>query len=198
MGKKKDKFLKFSKKIDKTSGDNPEPESNPSPEHVTTEPMTDLINTLIQRLELHEESTRQLGEQIAQNQNQNAQNQKALRRHNTIFRLTTIILGAGIIAVGYVTANTRYHLDEDINVASPGMDKITLHTEVMSKAIVTMSNNMNEMNTSLDKISADVATMNQNINQMASDVSKMGKDVAKNPYDTRRMGRPMGGTMPWR
>jgi len=198
MGKKKDKSTQPSKKDDKPSGDNPEPENNPSPEQVTTEPMTDLINTLIQRLEMHEESTRQLGEQIAQNQNLNAQNQKALRRHNTIFRLTTLILGAGIIAVGYVTASTRYHLDEDIDVASPGMDKITLHMDTMSKSIVSMSNEMRAMNASLNRISANTTTIHQNVSQMASDVSKMSKSATSKPYDNRRMGQPMDPRMPWR
>ena len=197
MGKKKDKASKSKKKSETASviesesetEIEAEAESIQYAEHVTAGDVMELINTLSQDLNKLDKSNQLLQQQIAQSQ-------KAPQRQHTMLKIITIILGIGIIAVGYSSAkiNSRMNENTGMSIDSTGMDKMTSRITTMDTSIQSMSSDINKMNTSLGKLSADVTTINQNVNKMASDVNKINTSTASTSHNTRYMGRPME---PW-
>jgi len=204
MGKKKDKASKSKKKSkavsvvesdtesqavpETESIDEPETESIQYAEHVTAEDVMELINTLSQDLNKLEQSNQSLQQQIAQSQ-------KAPQRQHTVLKIIAIILGIGIIAVGYSSAKINSRMDENMGVTSADMDKTTSRITALNTSIESMSSDINKINTNLGKLSVDVTTINQNVNKVASDVNKINTSTASTtPPATRYMGRPME---PW-
>ena len=128
MGKKhKDKSSKSKKKkstkvsVVESAPENiqhaePEPDSIEYAEYVTAADVMELINSLEQGLDKLDKSNQLLKQQIAQNQ-------KAPQRQYTMLKVITIILGVGIIAVGYSSAKTNSRMNENMSIASTDMDK---------------------------------------------------------------------------
>ena len=209
MGKKKDKASKSKKKKSEIASVieaeteaeaeaevevESEAESIQYAEHVTAGDVMELINTLSQDLNELDKSNQSLQQQIAQSQ-------KAPQRQHTVLKIIAIILGIGIITVGYSSAKINSSMNEHMGmnmgtgVDSTDMDKMTSHITTMDTSIESMSSDINNINTSLGKLSADVTTINQNVNKVASDVSKINTSTASTtPPATRYMGRPME---PW-
>jgi len=207
MGKKKDKAAKSKKKksetasvvepdteslVDPETEAVAEPESEPESiqyaEHVTAEDVMELINTLSQDLNKLDESHQLLQQQIAQSQ-------KAPQRQNTMLKIITIILGIGIIAVGYSSAKINSRMDNNNGVASTDMIKMTSRIKTMDTSIDSMTSDINKINASLGKLTADITTINQNVNKVASDVTRINTSTASTTRPTTRyMGRPMD---PW-
>ena len=213
MGKKhKDKSSKSKKKSkavsvvdsDTESQAEPETESITEPEtetetetesiqyaeHVTAEDVMELINTLSHDLNKLEQSNQSLQQQIAQSQ-------KAPQRQHTVLKIIAIILGIGIIAVGYSSAkiNSRMNENTGMGIDSTDLDKMTSRITTMDTSIEAMSNDINKINTSLVKLSTDVTTINQNVNKVASDVYKIHTITASTTQPNNRyMCRPME---PW-
>jgi archaellum component FlaC len=210
MGKKKDKASKSKKKsktdivvepeskiIEDIAAESEaiqdiesEAESIQYAEHVTAEDVMELINTLSQDLNKLEQSNQSLQQQIAQSQ-------KAPQRQHTVLKIIAIILGIGIIAVGYSSAkiNSRMNENTGTGIDSTDLDKMTSRITNMDTSIEAMSNDINKINTSLVKLSTDVTTINQNVNKVASDVNKIHTSTASTTQpNTRYMGRPME---PW-
>lgn len=205
MGKKKDKASKSKKKkseiasvIEAETEAEAETEVEPEveleaesiqyAEHVTAEDVMELINTLSQDLNKLEQSNQSLQQQIAQSQ-------KAPQRQHTVLKVIAIILGIGIIAVGYSSAKINSRMDENMGVTSTDLDKTTSRITTLNTSIESMSSDINKINASLGKLSADVTTINQNVNKVASDVSKINTSTASTAQpNTRYMARPME---PW-
>jgi len=205
MGKKKDKASKSKKKkseiasvIEAETEAEAETEVEPEveleaesiqyAEHVTAEDVMELINTLSQDLNKLEQSNQLLQQQIAQSQ-------KAPQRQHTVLKIIAIVLGIGIIAVGYSSAKINSRMDENMGIASTDMIKMTSRIQTMDTSIDSMTNDINKINASLGKLSADVTTINQNVNKVASDVSKINTSTASTAQpNTRYMARPME---PW-
>ena len=165
-----------------------EAESIQYAEHVTAEDVMELINTLSQDLNKLEQSNQSLQHQIAQSQ-------KAPQRQHTVLKIIAIILGIGIIAVGYSSAKINSRMDENMGVTSADMDKTTSRITALNTSIESMSSDINKINTNLGKLSVDVTTINQNVNKVASDVNKINTSTASTTQpNTRYMGRPMD---PW-
>ena len=207
MGKKKDKASKSKKKKSEIASVieaeteaeaeaeaevevESEAESIQYAEHVTAGDVMELINTLSQDLNELDKSNQSLQQQIAQSQ-------KAPQRQHTVLKIIAIILGIGIITVGYSSAKINSRINEHMGmnmgtgVDSTDMDKMTSHITTMDTSIESMSSDINNINTSLGKLSADVTTINQNVNKVASDVSKINTSTASTtPPVTRYMGRP--------
>ena len=167
-----------------------ETESIQYAEHVTAEDVMELINTLSHDLNKLEQSNQSLQQQIAQSQ-------KAPQRQHTVLKIIAIILGIGIIAVGYSSAkiNSRMNENTGMGIDSTDLYKMTSRITTMDTSIESMSNDINKINTSLVKLSTDVTTINQNVNKVASDVNKIHTSTASTTQpNTRYMGRPME---PW-
>lgn len=169
----------------------PEPESIQYAEYVTAEDVMELINTLSRDLNKLDESNQLLQQQVAQSQ-------KAPQRQHTILKIITLILGIGIIAVGYSSAKVNSRMNENIGVTSADLDKTTSRINTMSASIKSLTSDINDINTSLGKLSADVTTINQNVNKVVSDVSKINTSTASKPHNTEYKGRPMDRRYPWR
>lgn len=207
MGKKKDKASKSKKKSktvsvvesDTESLVEPETESVAEPDtesihyadHVNAADVMELINTLSDDLNRLEESNQLLQQQVAQNQN-------AAQPKHTVFKIITVILGIGIIAIGYTSAKINTRMDQNIGIASTDLDKVTSRIKTMDTSIVSMSSDINKINTNLGKLTADVTTINQNINKIASDVTRINTDTATRPNNTQYMARPMDPWQRWR
>jgi len=204
MGKKhKDKSSKSKKKkkstkvsVVESAPENiqhaePEPESIEYAEYVTAADVMELINSLEEGLEKLDKSNQLLKQQIAQNQ-------KTPQRQYTTLKIITIILGVGIIAVGYSSAKTNSRMNENMSMSSSEMDKTTSRIKTMNTSIDSMTSDINKINTSLGKLSADVTTINQSVNKVASDVNKINTDTASKTYNTQYTGRPMTTRAPWR
>jgi len=203
MGKKKDKASKSKKKKSEIASVieaeteaetevevESEAESIQYAEHVTAGDVMELINTLSQDLNELDKSNQSLQQQIAQSQ-------KAPQRQHTVLKIIAVILGIGIIAVGYSSAkiNSRMSENTGMGIDSTDLDKMTSHITTMDTSIESMSSDINNINTSLGKLSADVTTINQNVNKVASDVTKINTSAASTPPPvTRYMGRPRD---PW-
>ena len=169
-----------------------ESESIQYAEHVTAEDVMELINTLSQDLNKLEQSNQSLQQQIAQSQ-------KAPQRQHTVLKIIAIILGIGIIAVGYSSAKINSRMDENLGIASTDLDKTTSRITTLNTSIELMTGDINTIKASLGKLSADVTTINQNVNKVASDVNKINTSTASTTQPvTRYMGRPMDPRMPWR
>ncbi len=165
-----------------------ESESIQYAEHVTAEDVMELINTLSQDLNKLDESNQLLQQQVAQSQ-------KAPQRQHTALKIIIVILGIGIIAVGYSSAKINSRMDQSMGVTSADLDKTTSRINTMNTSIESMSSDINKINASLGKLSADVTTINQNVNKVASDVTRINTSTASTtPTATRYMGRPME---PW-
>jgi len=198
MGKKKDKASKSKKKkseiasVIETETEaeveiEAEAENIQYAEHVTAEDVMELINTLSQDLNKLEQSNQSLQHQIAQSQ-------KAPQRQHTMLKIITIIMGVGIIAVGYSSAKINSRMDDNMGIASTDMIKMTSRIKTMDTSIDSMTIDINKINTSLGKITADVTTLNQNVNKIASDVTRINTSTASKPHNTQYMARPME---PW-
>lgn len=202
MGKKKDKASKSKKKSEITSVIEPdsetevesevesETESIQYAEQVTAGDVMELISTLSQDLSKLDESNQLLQQQVAQSQ-------KAPQRQHTVLKIIAIILGIGIIAVGYSSAkiNSRMNENTGTGIDSTDMDKMTSGITTMDTSIQSISSDINNINASLGKLSTDVTTINQNVNKVASDVNKINTSTAStSPPATRYMRRPME---PW-
>jgi len=201
MGKKKDKASKSKKKKSEIASVieaeteaetevevESEAESIQYAEHVTAGDVMELINTLSQDLNELDKSNQSLQQQIAQSQ-------KAPQRQHTVLKIIAIILGIGIIAVGYSSAKINSRMSENTGVTSADMDKTTSHINTMNTSIESMTSDINNIKVSLGKLSADITTINQNVNKVASDVNKINTSTASTTQpNTRYMGRPME---PW-
>ena len=202
MGKNKGKASKSKKKKSEIASvgepesksiqdTEPEPESIHYAEHVTAEDVMELINTLSQDLNRLDESHQLLQQQIAQSQ-------KVSQPKNTMLKIITVVLGIGIIAVGYSSAKINARMDENMGVASTDMIKMTSRIKTMDTSIDSMTGDLNKINTSLGKLTADVTTLNQNVNKIASDVTRINTDTASKPNNTQYMARPMDPWQRWR
>ena len=205
MGKKKDKSSKSKKKSvaasvvepdteslmepETESATEPETESIQYAEQFTAEDVMELINTLSQDLNKLDESNQLLQQQVAQNQ-------KAPQRQHTVLKIIAIILGIGIITIGYSSAkmNSRMSENTGTGIDPAAMDKMTSRIAAMDTSIRSLNSNVNKINTSIGKLSADVTTINQNVNKVATDVSKINTSTASTTPAARYMGRPME---PW-
>ena len=198
MGKKKDKAAKSKKKkSDMASVAVPEsesiqdieagPESLQYAEQVTARDVMELINTLSHDLNRLDESNQLLQQQLAQNQN-------APQRQLTILKIITVILGIGIIAIGYSNAKINARMDENMGFASTDMFKMTSRVTTMDTSIQSMTSDIDKINASLGKLTADVTTLNQNVNKVASDVNKINTGTASQPQHNQYSARPME---PW-
>ncbi len=207
MGKKKDKASKSKKKSKTVSVVESDTESLVEPEtesvaeaetesiqyaeQVTAEDVMELINTLSQDLNKLDESNQLLQQQVAQSQ-------KSPQRQHTALKIIIVILGIGIIAVGYSSAKINSRMDENMGVTSTDLDKTTSRITSLNTSIESMSSDINKINASLGKLSADVTTINQNVNKVASDVSKINTSTASTAQpNTRYMARPMESWPRW-
>ena len=212
MGKKhKDKSSKSKKKSkavyvvdsDTESQAEPETESKTEPEtetesiqyaeHVTAGDVMELINTLSQDLNKLEQSNQSLQQQIAQSQ-------KAPQRQHSVLKIIAIILGIGIIAVGYSSAKINSRMDENMGmgIASTDLDETASRINTLNTSIESMTGDLNTIKASLDKLSTDVTTINQNVNKVASDVNKINTSTASTTQpNTRYTGRPIDSWPRW-
>ena len=207
MGKKKDKASKSKKKSETASVIEPEIEAEVEveaeaevdsiqyAEHVTAEDVMELINTLSHDLNKLDESNQLLQQQVAQSQ-------KAPQRQHTVLKIITIILGIGIIAVGYSSAKINSRMNENMGMSmgidSTVIDKMTSRIATLDTSIQSTTSDINKINASLGKLSADVTTINQNVNKVAGDVNKINTSTASTSYNPRYMGRPMEPWPRWR
>jgi hypothetical protein len=205
MGKKKDKASKSKKKSkspsvvesDTETLAEPETESIEEPEieniqyaeQVTAEDVMELISTLSHDLNRLDESNQLLQYQVAQSQ-------KAPQRQHTVLKIITIILGIGIIAIGYSSAKMNSRMNENMGIDATDMDKMATRITTMDTSIKSLSSDINKINASLGKLSSSVTTINQNVDKVASDVNKINTSTARTPQQsTQYMGYPMD---PWR
>jgi len=202
MGKKKDKAAKLKKKKSATTSvvepesesiqpAEPEPESIQYAEHVTAEDVMELISTLSQDLNKLDQSNQLLQQQVAQSQ-------KAPQRQHTVLKIITIILGVGIIAVGYSSAKINSRMNENMGISSIDMDRTTSRITTLNTSIDSMSSDLNKINTRLDKMSADVMTIDQNVAKVASDVNKLNTNTSSKSRNSQYVRRPMDPWSPWR
>jgi hypothetical protein len=198
MGKKKDKAAKSKKKKSETASAmepeaesiqdiEPEPESLQYAEQVTAEDVMELVNTISQDLNRLDESNQLLQQQVAQSQN-------APQPKNTILKIITIILGIGIIAIGYSNAKINARMDENMGFASTDMVKMTSRITIMDTSIQSMTSDIDKINASLGKLTADITALNQNVNKVASDVKQINTSTASQPQHNQYMARPVE---PW-
>ncbi len=201
MGKKKDKASKSKKKsgiapvVEAETGSETEvqveTESIQYAEQFTAEDVMELINTLSNDINKLEESNQLLQQQLAQSQ-------KAPHRNHAALKIITIILGIGIIAVGYSSAKISSRMNENMGINSPDMDKMTSRMTTMDTSIQSLASDINKINNSLDMLSAEVTAINQNVNTVASDVSKINTNAAsKQQQQTRYMTRPVDPWQRW-
>ena len=209
MGKKKDKASKSKKKksaaepllpTETESIEPAEPEfeivsepvsetrDNPYTEYVSAQDVMELIDSLGHDLEQIEKSNQSLQQQIARNQNSP---QPPYRLFAAIF----LILGIGVVTVGYYSARANSLLDETMVITSTRIDNMEAQVESMNASIRSMPADMNRLNTTLNSLSAALTTLDKNVNKVASDVSKINTNTASKPYDPYRMGY---NRSPWR
>ena len=205
MGKKKDKASKSKKKFKSPSVEEsdietleePETESIEEPEvesiryaeQVTAEDVMELISTLSHDLNRLDESNQLLQQQVAQSQ-------KAPQRQHTVFKIITIILGIGIIAIGYTSAKINSRMNENMGIDSTDMDKMASRITTMDTSIKSLTSDINKINASLGELSASVTTINQNVDKVAGNVNKLNTSTASKPQQsTQYTGYPMD---PWR
>jgi archaellum component FlaC len=207
MGNKKDKASKSKKKSKSPSVvesdietlEEPETESIEEPEiesiryaeQVTAEDVMELISTLSHDLNRLDESNQLLQQQVAQSQ-------KAPQRQHAVLKIITIILGIGIIAIGYTSAKINSRIDENtgMGIDPTEINKMSSRITSMDASIKSLTSDINKINASLGELSASVTTINQNVDKVASDVNKINTSTASTPQQsTQYMGYPMD---PWR
>jgi archaellum component FlaC len=207
MGKKKDKASKSKKKPkapsvvesdtetlvepETESIEEPEAESIRYAEQVTAEDVMELINTLSHDLNRLDESHQLLQQQIAQSR-------KAPQRQHTMLKIIAVILGIGIIAIGYTSAKINSRIDKNtgMGIDSTEINKMASRLTTMDTSIQSLTSDINKINASLGKLSASVTTINQNVDKVASDVNKINTSTASTPQrQTQYLVRPMD---PWR
>lgn len=205
MGKKKDKASKSKKKskspsvvesdtesrqeTETESIEEPEVESIQYAEQVTAGDVMELMNTLSHDLHRLDESNQLLQQQVAQSQ-------KAPQRQHTVLKIITIILGIGIIAIGYSSAKMNARMNENMGIDSTDMDKMASRITTMDTSIRSLASDVNKTNASIGKLSASVTAINQNIDKMASDVNKINTNTASTPQQSSQYTRYP--TDPWR
>ncbi len=205
MGKKKDKASKSKKKSKAPSVVEPDTESRQEPEsgsieepevesiqyaeQVTAGDVMELITTISHDLHRLDESNQLLQQQVAQSQ-------KAPQRQHTMLKIITIILGIGIIAIGYSSAKMNSRMNDSTGIDSADMKKMASRITTMDTSIRSLTNDVNKINASIGKLSASVTTINQNVDKVASDVNKINTGAASTPQQSTQYVRyPMD---PWR
>lgn len=210
MGKKKDKASKSKKKKSaeeqmlEAEPENIEPaESEPEEEttpvyetvdnayaeYVSARDVMELVNSLSHDLEQLDKSNQSLQQQVAQNQ-------KSPQPPYMLFAVIALILGTGVVTVGYYSARANSRIDENMRIATTRIDSMKVQVESMNSSMSSMSGDMNRLNTTLKNLSATITTLDKNVNKVASDVGKINTDTASKPsYDPYRMGYTRS---PWR
>jgi outer membrane murein-binding lipoprotein Lpp len=208
MGKKKDKAAKLKKKKSRNEpvletetssieAVEPEPEHESDPgdiqyaEYVTAQDVMELVNSLSHDIEQLTKSNQSLQKEITQKR-------KQPYKQFTVLMIIALILGIGMVAVGYNTAKVNALMGENMGIVSARMDQLKLQFDTMNTSMVSMSGDLDQLNTRLNNLSANVSTIDQNVSKVASDVSKINTDATGKTYDSRYMGRPIDPRSPWR
>jgi uncharacterized protein YoxC len=202
MGKKKDKAKKSKKHksekdtvIEAESGHITDLEhggdSIEFAEYVTAADVMELINSLEQGLDKLDKSNQLLKEQIVQNQ-------KSPQRQEPILKIITLVLGIGIIALGYHSAKTNSRMDEHMGIVSTDMGRMSSRIKSMNSSIESTTGDINNINTRLGTLSTDVSTINQSVDKLATDVNRTNASTSSTPQNTRYRGRTTDPRMQWR
>ena len=159
--------------------------------YVTTEEMMELIHTLNRGLELRDQSNRLLQQQIDTNQ-------RILRRRGKWVSYVIILLGIGILTLGYSGGSIMYNMDQAMKIVSVNMDEMRDFMATMSTQMTAMASEIDEMEDGIGTMSRDVNSINTNVGYMSRDVNFMSRSVSGMAHDTRRMERNMDTMIPWK
>ena len=166
-------------------------DENPIQEYVTREELKELIHTLNKGLELRDQSNKLLQQQIESNQ-------RILHRRGKWVSYTLILLGIGILTLGYSAGSIMYNMDRAMKIVSTNMDEMRDFMSTMSTQMTSMSNHIDEMEDGISKLSTNVNNIDSNVSHMSRDMNYMSKNVAGMAYDTRRMEHNMDTMIPWK
>ena len=159
--------------------------------YVTTEEMVELIHTLNRGLELRDQSNKLLQQQIESNQ-------RILHRRAKWVSYVLILLGVGILTLGYSAGTIMYNMDHAMKIVSTNMDEMRDFMATMSTQMTAMTHHIDDMEDGISSLSVNVHSIDGNVGQMSRDVNFMSLNVSGMAYDTRRMERNMDTMIPWK
>ena len=164
---------------------------NPTQKYVTREELKELIHTLNKGLELRDQSNKLLQQQIESNQ-------RILHRRGKWVSYVLILLGIGILTLGYSAGSIMYNMDHAMKIVSTNMDEMRDFMSTMSTQMTSMAKHIDEMEDGISKLSTNVNNIDSNVSHMSRDMNYMSKNVAGMAYDTRRMEHNMDTMIPWK
>ena len=166
-------------------------DENPIQKYVTREELKELIHTLNKGLELRDQSNKLLQQQIESNQ-------RILHRRGKWVSYVLILLGIGILTLGYSAGSIMYNMDHAMKIVSTNMDEMRDFMSTMSTQMTSMAKHIDEMEDGISKLSTNVNNIDSNVSHMSRDMNYMSKNVAGMAYDTRRMEHNMDTMIPWK
>jgi len=202
MGKKKNKASKSKKKrseaepVVKTESRSieqavPESDNIAYAEYVSARDVMELVDSLSHDIEQLDKTSQSLQKEIAQHHDRP-------HRQLTALMIIGLILGIGIITVGYNTAKVSSLMDKNMSIVSTRIDRMKLQLETMNTSMDSMSGDLHKLNTRLDNLSVNVSTVEQSVSKVAEGVDKINKGTSSRTFDTRYLGRPVDPRSPWR
>jgi uncharacterized protein YoxC len=198
MSKKKEKGTKVKKK----KSEIPSNTEHPMPietkhttlvydDHVSAEEVMELVNSLSHDIEQLEKSNQSLQQQVALSQ-------KKPQPLYPLLMLITLILGVGIITVGFYGSRISAHISENLSTVANRIDNVRTQVDTMNTSMGSLSTDLEQFNVSMNTLSANIATVDENVTKVASDVNKIDSGTTSTSYDTRYVPRPVNPWAPWR
>ncbi len=153
-----------------------------STDNVTVADMHELLLILREGLASRDKAVDYLRQEIAQNQEQIAQNKKIIAKRSIVTKLIIALLAVGVIMVGFDQHTIIRSFDKDMTNVSNDMDVMLIEMTEMRKAMVAMSEDIHSMSTDFSQVARDVNSISYGVHGMS--------------YDTHRMNRSMDNMTP--